>query len=206
MNDVSKPAPKRRAPTRRHKDTPLTVSDWVDAGSDLLVKETVRGIRIDALCAQLGVTKGSFYWHFGGRGDFLAAILKSWRARMTENIIERLDRLGDSATERLRRLFELPRRPRSERFARIEQSVRDWARSDVRAREAMRDVDVERLGYYRAQFEALGMDRSTAELRAYIAYSVMMGDSVLRQSLDSDAFSGDLVDEVMRLLTQPPKV
>lgn len=203
MSDAPKPAPKRRAPTRRHKDTPLTVTDWVDAASDVLVKETVRGIRIGTLCSQLGVTKGSFYWHFAGRGDLLAAILTSWRARMTGNIIERLDQLGDSAALRLRRLFELPRRPRSERFARIEQSIRDWARSDSQAQEAMRDVDQERLAYYAAQFEAMGLDAETARLRGYIAYCVMMGDSVLRQSLDSDAFSADMVDEVMDLLTPP---
>jgi len=35
---------------------PLSESDWVEAATEILTEENVRGIRIDALCTKLGVT------------------------------------------------------------------------------------------------------------------------------------------------------
>lgn len=79
----NRPRQDRRTPTRRVKDSPLTESDWVHAATEILVQENVRGIKIDKLCAKLGVTKGSFYWHFRQRSDILTALLKDWRRRAT---------------------------------------------------------------------------------------------------------------------------
>lgn len=196
--------PRRRAPTRRLKDTPLEEADWVDAASELLVDENVRGIRIDALCKRLGVTKGSFYWHFQGRGALLTALLSHWRRRMTTNVIARLSAPGSSPAERLRALFALPHRERSPAFSSVEQSIRDWGRRDPVAQEAVREVDTLRLDYFRTLLIEQGLDAETAERRAYIAYAMMMGDSVLRATLDSEAGVEARLDEVIALLTAEP--
>jgi AcrR family transcriptional regulator len=36
----------------------------VQAGYTILAEEGVKALKIDGLCRRLGVTKGSFYWHF----------------------------------------------------------------------------------------------------------------------------------------------
>lgn len=208
MHPLDSPEPpqksttRKRASTRRVKDTPLTEADWINAANDILVDETVRGIRIDALCRKLGVTKGSFYWHFQGRKQLLTALLSRWRQRMTTNVIDRLSTLGQSPTERLRALFDLPRRPASPAFARIEQSVRDWGRREDHAMEAVREVDEIRFLYFRTLLEEHGLDPETAERRAYIAYAIMMGDSVLRQTIDRKDGAKVVIDEVMDLITR----
>ncbi len=115
-----------RSRTRRLKDSPLTESDWVEAATDILVRENVRGIRIDTLCQKLGVTKGSFYWHFKTRADLLAAMLKNWQRRMTLNVIQNISRTNETGFSRLRNLMALPRMPRSPAFAQVEMSIRDW--------------------------------------------------------------------------------
>ncbi len=198
------PPGRKRAPTQRFKKTPLTDGDWVDAATDILVNENVRGIRIDALCKRLGVTKGSFYWHFKGRPELLAALLTRWRERATTNIIERLSGRTGDATARLRGLFELTRRPRSADAARIEDSVRDWGRRDAQARAAVREVDETRLAYFEGLLTAHGLEPALARRRAYIAYAIMMGDSVLRQTLEREAGTGPLVEEVIAMLTRSP--
>ena len=36
------------------------------------------GVRVEVLARELGVTKGSFYWHFRDRADLLEALLVEW--------------------------------------------------------------------------------------------------------------------------------
>ena len=195
------PAKRKREPTQRVKETPLNEADWIDAATDILVKENVRGIRIDALCQKLGVTKGSFYWHFSGRAALLAALLQNWRTRMTTNVIDRLGAQSGDPMFRLRALLALPRRDRSPAFARIEQSIRDWSRRDSQAHDAVRDVDMIRMNYFIDLFEQHGFDPATAKRRAYMAYALLMGDSVLRDTLDPDTADVAL-DDIMSLLTR----
>ncbi len=194
-----KPAKRKREPTQRLKDTPLNKSDWVDAATGILVDENVRGIRIDALCAKLGVTKGSFYWHFNGRAGLLAAMLEQWRNRMTTNVIDRLGNQGGNPTARLRALLGLPRATKSPAFARIEQSIRDWSRRDKQALAAVEEVDNIRLDYIAGLFEHHGFAPDVAARRAYIAYAMLMGDSVLRNSVNPAA-PDEILDEILKLL------
>ena len=203
--DGPSPPARRRAPTRRLKETPLTEADWIEAATAILVDEdeNVRGIRIAALCRRLGVTKGSFYWHFAGRPQLLAALLANWRRRMTTAVIEGLGARSGGAAARLRALLELPRRPRAPAFARVEQAIRDWSRRDARAAEAVREVDAIRLAYFEGLLREAGLDAETARRRAYLAYAMMMGDSVLRRTLEAEGADAAVIDEVTALLTRP---
>ncbi len=200
MSDTSaKPA--KRAPSKRIKPTPLSESDWVDAATEILIQENVRGIRIDALCKKLGVTKGSFYWHFAGRSELLSAILANWRRRMTMNIIQNISRATGSSQARLRQLVSLPRGEKSPAFAQIEESIRDWGRRVEQPNEAVTEVDRIRFEYFIQLFSDLGYDEDKARVRAYLAYTMMMGDSILHHTLkdvDGEAFAS----EAVRLLTE----
>ncbi len=42
----------------------LSVDDWIQAGFAILADGGPNALRVDRLCERLGVTKGSFYWHF----------------------------------------------------------------------------------------------------------------------------------------------
>src|SRR5579863_5955066 len=70
----------------------LSPSDWLDAATDFLINNNISSLDIPYLCRRLGVTKGSFYWHFKGRPDLLKAILDDWRQRMTSDVNLRAER------------------------------------------------------------------------------------------------------------------
>ena len=53
----------------------LTAADWAQAALQLIAEAGLGALTVEALAARLGVTKGSFYWHFSGRSDLLAAAL-----------------------------------------------------------------------------------------------------------------------------------
>ncbi|MCR8548862.1 TetR/AcrR family transcriptional regulator [Salipiger sp. P9] len=177
-------APTRRRPTQRHKGSPLNEQDWVQAALDILVSENVRGIKIDTLCKKLGVTKGSFYWHFKTRSELLGAMLRHWRKKMTLNVIRSISISGDDPRGRLRNLLSLPRRKNSPAFAQIETSIRDWARRVEMPREAVAEVDEIRFDYITKLFRDMGHPPQEARRRAYLAYCLLMGDSILHSSIN----------------------
>ena len=60
--------------------TRLSVEDWLQAGYTLLAEEGVRALKVERLCQQAGVTRGSFYWHFEDMDGYRTALVESWNA------------------------------------------------------------------------------------------------------------------------------
>lgn len=182
----------------------LSVDDWIAAANDLLVSENIRGVRISALCLKLRVTKGSFYWHFSSRKDLLRALLNSWRRRMTLNIANKLGRLTNGAVSTLRALLMLPRKTFSARGAAIEMSIRDWGRREKLAHDALKEVDKIRLSSFEQSFQRLGFSAREARLRGYVAYAIMMGDSILKETLREEIATEEFVELAVQLLAPDP--
>jgi AcrR family transcriptional regulator len=69
---------------------PLSRGDWVAVALGILADEGIEAVRITRLAVDLGVTRGSFYWHFKDRDDLLAALIAAWEARNTKALIDTL--------------------------------------------------------------------------------------------------------------------
>lgn len=54
--------------------------DWLLAARRVLLREGPAGVRVERLARELGVTKGSYYWHFRNRQALLEALLAEWEA------------------------------------------------------------------------------------------------------------------------------
>ena len=65
----------------------LTASGWAEAALQLIAEKGLSALTVSALADRLGVTKGSFYWHFVGRSELLAAALDRWKQRTTGEAI-----------------------------------------------------------------------------------------------------------------------
>jgi AcrR family transcriptional regulator len=162
--------------------TPLTPEVWIEAATEVLVDEGIDHVRVDVLAGSLGVTRGSFYWHFRDREDLLRRVLQTWRERTTEQLTERLEGAGTDPREQLRDVLSLPFRGRAAaRAARIELAIRAWARRDEMARQAVDEADASRIGYHAQVFSALGFSMAEARLRAFLMYSYEVGESLLHR-------------------------
>ena len=158
----------------------LTPEQWVQSATELLVDGGIDHVRVDVVAKRIGVTRGSFYWHFKDRNDLLTHLLDSWRNAATEQIIERFDRKRDQPRELIRELLSLPLRGRAaERAARVELAIRSWARRDPMARHAVDDVDSRRISYIAQCFSALGFDLAEARSRAFLLYAYEVAESLL---------------------------
>ena len=158
----------------------LTPERWVEAATEVLVDEGIDHVRVDVLAHGLGVTRGSFYWHFRDRDDLLRRVLASWREQATHQLTARLERARSDPREQLLDVLSLPFRGRAaQRAARIELAIRAWARRDAMAREALDEADASRIDYHRQLFEALGFAPGEAGQRAFVAYAYEVAESML---------------------------
>jgi len=81
----------------------LTPVDWEQAGLDTLGELGVSAVAVEPLARRLGVTKGSFYWHFPSREALLKIILERWELQDEEDFAL-VEAISDPK-ERMRRLF-----------------------------------------------------------------------------------------------------
>ena len=74
---------------------------------EVLAKEGQAKLRVDALASQLGVTKGSFYWHFKNRDDLFAHLLDYWTHELTQVVTSSPEVLALGPRRRLERTAEM---------------------------------------------------------------------------------------------------
>ncbi|MEM9292365.1 MAG: TetR/AcrR family transcriptional regulator [Acidobacteriota bacterium] len=86
--------------SRRSTDPQLDQEGWVRAAMEALSRGGLRAVAVEPLARSLGVTKGSFYWHFKNRGELIEALLDAFEARATDAVVHRLEPIPDPA-ERL---------------------------------------------------------------------------------------------------------
>lgn len=60
-------------------DPTLTRTDWTEAGIEVIAAG--QALTLAALCARVGASKGSFYWHFKTLKDLRRAVSTAYRAR-----------------------------------------------------------------------------------------------------------------------------
>ena len=70
----------------------LTVQDWIDFAVRTLAHEGFDALKADVLARKLGVSRGSFYWHFTDLGAFHARVIEQWKQVATEAIIADVER------------------------------------------------------------------------------------------------------------------
>ncbi|GAB4380740.1 MAG: TetR/AcrR family transcriptional regulator [Elainellaceae cyanobacterium] len=159
------------------KQTTVKISrqDWVTIGLQTLIESGIEAVRVEPLAKQLNVTRGSFYWHFKNRGNWLEALLQEWKIYKTQTIIEKVEAASDDPNFKLLKLFEIV----AEDDDRLEQAVRVWAMKDEKAAAALAEIDQRRLNYAENLFQQLGFSRVDAKIRARIAYSVKLSWSTM---------------------------
>jgi AcrR family transcriptional regulator len=156
----------------------LAPDDWIAAATEVLVDQGIDHVRVDVLASQLGVTRGSFYWHFRDRADLLGRVLQGWREHATVALTQRLAQQQREPMAQLRDVLSLPfRGGAAARAARIELAIRAWARRDALAREALEAADASRLAYIARIFCALGFEDVAAQTRAFVVYAYVVAES-----------------------------
>jgi AcrR family transcriptional regulator len=175
--------------------TQLDPERWVDEAIDVLAREGVAGLRVEALAKRCGVTKGSFYWHFKDRQALLDAVLEQWKTGRIRDIEKTTSVTAGHEREQLHYAIEVYGASRNQKGISIEQAVRDWARHDPRAATVVEAVDLYRLECTRKLFVASGMSDAEAKSRSLLLYACVFGLSLMHYS----RFDDNLTDLKQRI-------
>jgi AcrR family transcriptional regulator len=165
----------------------LTAQDWIDFALTTLAREGFHALKADVLARKIGVSRGSFYWHFTDLDSFHARVIERWRQVATESIIADLERF-DSREERLdvllRRAFGGD--------ALLEVRMRSWADKNAAAARALGDIDRRRKTYIEQMLADAGVAPALAATRAQLLYWTYLGAALGRSKL-----AGEPLDRIV---------
>jgi AcrR family transcriptional regulator len=174
----------------------LNTTHWAEAALDAVSEGGVEAVAVEPLARRLGVTKGSFYWHFENRDSLVQHALELWERRETEDIIEQAERQS-TASERIHTLFRIAANtdPRSEHILlALAASEHPVARACVqRISERWRE-------YVEACYLALGLPPAEARNWTTFAYSTFMGTLRMRRDDPKALPEGPLFNDYVRFL------
>ena len=149
----------------------LSAEDWARAALDQIAEEGVNAVAVEPLARRLGVTKGSFYWHFPSREALLKAALERWEQIELEEVFARIEAIAEPR-ERMRELF---RRVAHEVKSHVIYSELLKALDHPVVQPVLHRVSQRRLDYLTASFRQAGLPRLDAQNRARLTYAAYVG-------------------------------
>ncbi len=150
---------------------PLSVARWLQEGLAVLATDGHANLRAAGLAQRLGVTRGSFYWHFADIAVFHAALLQHWAETAVNRPLAAAEARAARPADRLGALIDMAFTASPE----LERAVHAWAAVDERAAKAVADVTASRTGHLRRMLEAAGFAADAAEARATVLYWAFLG-------------------------------
>jgi len=163
-----------------------------------LSKKGSAGLSIQSLSESLGVSRGSFYWHFKSRADFIKALLEYWYEEYTAGAPTAVGRDGGTAEERLARLMRLVH---DQDLKRYDPTLRSLAALDPQFARSVRKVDRFRLDFIRSLFMEMGFTEDDVQIRARACLAYMTVEHDLFDDLDRKHRS-NLVEGLHALLVK----
>lgn len=170
---------RRAASAATDRPARLGPDDYIAVGRRLLAEGGIGAVTIANVCAQLRVTKGSFYHHFDSGPAFHAALLADYEDEYGRRRLREVDAVDGL----LAQLDALVTRG-VERDHEGESAIRAWSRVDPVAAEVVGRVDAARITYLTDLFASRGMPVEQAGVHAAIAMSIVAGAQAMRRVTD----------------------
>lgn len=175
----------------------LSSGDWQQAALDALSEGGLQNIAIEMIAKRLGVTKGSFYWHFESRDALIGAALDLWESQEQEQVFGKLDALPD-AQSRLKALISLvaheikAHKIYSELLKAVDHPL---------VKPVLERVSKRRIDYLTASFRQAGLPRKVALNRARLTYASYVGFLQLNLQLGAHKLNQEEFDGYVNHLT-----
>lgn len=174
----------------------LSAEDWAEAALDAIAIGGIDAVAVEPLARGLGVTKGSFYWHFQNREALLRAALQLWERHQIDEILSKVDPAAEPY-ERIVRLFKA-----------ANMSVRDgrlYLAIAAAADNPMVQAFVQRLSerwinYLDESYRALGYGTAEARQWALFAFATFMGNLQVRRDTPQMMPEGQAFSDYVKLM------
>jgi len=191
------------AVSKKKERSTLSAGDWEQQALVLIAEKGIRAVAVEALARRMGVTKGSFYWHFHNRESLLEQSLIRWEKHDAANLQTSLSAIDDPR-ERLRSFF---RRTGREKLTHNVYSSLCMASDHPQVEPLLERVAARRMNHIEKAFEEIGFDPNEASHRARLTYSAYLGFLQLQRqhqtpSLSSEEFEAYMTHVIATLIPE----
>ena len=159
------------AAARNKERSTLSAGDWEQQALEMIAEKGIRAIAVETLARRMGVTKGSFYWHFPNRDALLEQSLLRWEKHDQANLQASLGALADPR-DRLRSFF---RRTGQESLTHNVYSALCSAADHPQVEPLLERVAQRRIHHIATAFAEIGFAADEALHRARLTYSTYLG-------------------------------
>jgi len=168
----------------------LSAEDWEREALELIAEKGVAALAVEPLAKRMGITKGSFYWHFPNREALLDLALQRWEDHDSRNLGQALGNIDDPR-ERLIGFFQ---RVSQEQFTHDVYSALFCAADHPQVEPILERVAERRMKYISQAYQQLGFPQVEAGQRARLAYTAYIGFLQLRRQRQAPSFSSEEFD------------
>lgn len=172
---------------KKNEKVTLSAEDWKRAALELIAEQGVQALAVEPLARRMGITKGSFYWHFSSRESLLEQALNRWEEHDSRNLNTALGEI-DHPRDRLESFF---RRVGREKLTHEVYSELCAAAGHPQVEPVLERVAERRMAHLASSFEELGMDPVIARYRARLTYSVYLGFLQLQRQHQTPSLSSE---------------
>jgi len=173
-------AQRKQASRDTRKTLRLDRAEWLRLSLDQLARGGGAKLRIETLCQQLKVSRGSFYWHFLNRREFDEALIDYWDMVFTRGPMEQHRAMQGSGKDRLLWLMEILQQGQ---LGRYDMAVRAWAAQEPNLAARVARVDIGRLDYLRSIFAEIGFRGAELDMRTRLFVGFHSMESALHSDL-----------------------
>ena len=172
---------------KKNERVTLSAEDWEREALELIAEQGVQALAIEPLARRMGITKGSFYWHFSGRESLLEQALIRWEEHDSRNLNTALGEI-DHPRDRLVSFF---RQVGKEKLTHEVYSELCAAAGHPQVEPVLERVAERRMEHLSAAFEELGMVPVIARNQARLTYSVYLGFLQLQKQHQTPSLSSE---------------
>lgn len=162
----------------------LSRDDWLDAAFNAVVEGGFDKARVLMIADALGVTRGSFYWHFTDHAEMIAALLARWCARemaLEQQLRAETESFADPRDD-LAHLLKagLAHAGKDLENMRFELALRGQGRRDPAVAKMLVSIDEARMGLFQEKFMRLTHDaKKSSDLAALFYLAIVGGNQAL---------------------------
>jgi len=153
----------------------LSKEDWLMAALKMC-EAGIDKVKVAPLAAEMGVTTGSFYWHFKNRRELLDALIEFWEREMNDAPIAAAREFSGPPAERIYFIMETIM---THSLARYDLAIWHWAQSDIKANSLFKRALKKRFTFAAWMFAEAGFSNEQAEIRGRMMVVYLMGEMTL---------------------------
>lgn len=156
------------------KRSRLGREDWVRGALEVLREHGVGGVKIVVIAERLGVTSGSFYWHFRNLQDLLDCLLEYWERELTDAVIVLAKAFSGPPEDRI---LNLMLQVIDQDAAAFDPAISVWAKNDPSAEAVFERTLRKRFDFARWMFKQCGFSDRQAGIRGRLMVAYLMGET-----------------------------